>query len=251
MEKKGWTNVTIVEGDACTFQPPEGQATLITFSYSLTMIPDFYGAVDAAASYLDPTNGILGVTDFYVSSKFDFPLRQRTWFRRFFWRCIFDLDGIDIGPERRQYLDHKLCRIWERNGQGPIPYVPKILQAPFYIWLGQSQSIAAHHVEAKVKITAVVVLSYYVLENMWRDPCLFKYNKRCQSINPTEFRNKFSQVEAPPLFPPTFLYTQSWEDPIIDEPYLDIRPTDVCLTLTSGGCNSLNLCLNGAAQVAY
>ena len=33
---KGWTNVHVVEGDACTFVPPEGVATLITFSYSLT-----------------------------------------------------------------------------------------------------------------------------------------------------------------------------------------------------------------------
>ncbi len=32
---KGWTNVHVVEGDACTFTPP-GQATCVTFSYSLS-----------------------------------------------------------------------------------------------------------------------------------------------------------------------------------------------------------------------
>jgi len=32
---KGWTNVHVVEGDACTFAPP-GQATAVTFSYSLS-----------------------------------------------------------------------------------------------------------------------------------------------------------------------------------------------------------------------
>ena len=58
-----------------------------------------------------------------------------------------------------------------------------------------------------------------------------------------------SRVEAPPMFPPTFLYTQSWEDPDADQPYLNIGAADVCLTLTSGGCNSLNLCLEGAAKV--
>ena len=31
------------------------------------------------------------------------------------------------------------------------------------------------------------------------------------------------QVEAPALFPPTFLYTQSWEDPLTDEPHLQVR----------------------------
>lgn len=58
-----------------------------------------------------------------------------------------------------------------------------------------------------------------------------------------------SKVEAPALFPPTFLYTQSWEDPRTDEPYLKVGPGDVCLTLTSGGCNSLNLLLADAKAV--
>ena len=33
---KGWTNVHVVEGDACTWQLPSGQASLVTFSYSLS-----------------------------------------------------------------------------------------------------------------------------------------------------------------------------------------------------------------------
>jgi hypothetical protein len=36
VQQKGWTNVTVVEADACKFWPPEGTATLITFSYSLS-----------------------------------------------------------------------------------------------------------------------------------------------------------------------------------------------------------------------
>lgn len=35
VKARGWTNVTIVEGDACTFKPDE-KATLVTFSYSLS-----------------------------------------------------------------------------------------------------------------------------------------------------------------------------------------------------------------------
>jgi hypothetical protein len=34
--EKGWQNVTVVEGDACTFVPPEGTANLVSFSYSLS-----------------------------------------------------------------------------------------------------------------------------------------------------------------------------------------------------------------------
>ena len=81
------------------------------------MIPPFHGAVDRCLSYLDPVNGLLGVADFYVSSKHDLPLRQMSWARRFFWHATFDTDGISIGPERRAYLDTKLSRVWEMNSQ--------------------------------------------------------------------------------------------------------------------------------------
>ena len=36
VEARGWQNVTVVEADACTFIPPGGRATLVTFSYSLS-----------------------------------------------------------------------------------------------------------------------------------------------------------------------------------------------------------------------
>ena len=50
------------------------------------MIPPFHAAIDRAVSYLDRQEGLLGVCDFYVSSKYDLPLRQMPWLRRFFWR---------------------------------------------------------------------------------------------------------------------------------------------------------------------
>lgn len=37
VEAKGWKNVVVVEGDACTFTPPANEkAHLVTFSYSLS-----------------------------------------------------------------------------------------------------------------------------------------------------------------------------------------------------------------------
>eukprot|EP00195_Chlamydomonas_chlamydogama_P005703 CAMPEP_0202899678 /NCGR_PEP_ID=MMETSP1392-20130828/7850_1 /ASSEMBLY_ACC=CAM_ASM_000868 /TAXON_ID=225041 /ORGANISM="Chlamydomonas chlamydogama, Strain SAG 11-48b" /LENGTH=653 /DNA_ID=CAMNT_0049585927 /DNA_START=166 /DNA_END=2127 /DNA_ORIENTATION=- len=203
VKAKGWRNVHVVEADACTFQPPEGTATLITFSYSLSMIPPFHSVIDGALSYLHP-DGFCGVTDFFVSSKYDLPMRQMSWARRFFWRSIFDIDNIDLGPERRAYLEQKLERVWEINSQGSIPYVP-YLRAPYYIWIGRHRQLghAAHE----------------------------------------------NKVDRPALFPPTFLYTQSWEDPDPDMEVMDINPKDTVLTLTSGGCNALNLILHGAAEV--
>ena len=32
-------------------------------------------------------------------------------------RATFDTDNIDVGPERRAYLDHRLSRVWEVNSQ--------------------------------------------------------------------------------------------------------------------------------------
>ena len=111
-------------------------------------------------------------------------------------RCIFDIDGIDLGPERRAYLEHGAERVWEVNSQGSIPYVP-YLRAPYYVWIGRKPTSGHAPHEAK--------------------------------------------VEAPALFPPTFLYSQSWEDPAPDMKVFNLCDKDVCLTLTSGGCNSLNL----------
>ena len=51
------------------------------------------------------------------------------------------------------------------------------------------------------------------------------------------------ESKIPPGFPPTFLYSLSWEDPREDDKVLDIQPTDTILTLTAGGCNSLDLVL--------
>src|SRR3954471_17126414 len=51
---QGWTNVETVEADATTFKPPCGQVDVITFSYSLTMIPDWFAALENAISILKP-----------------------------------------------------------------------------------------------------------------------------------------------------------------------------------------------------
>lgn len=135
----GWSNVEIVEADVCEFEPDRQPATLITFSYSLSMIPPFMAAVDKALSYLDQEKGIFGIADFYTSLKHDTPTRQHSYICRWFWRTIFDLDNIDLGPVRRQYLEHHLEQVHEENKCGGIPYVP-LLKVPYYIWLGQKRS---------------------------------------------------------------------------------------------------------------
>ncbi|BBN19278.1 hypothetical protein MPTK1_8g09310 [Marchantia polymorpha subsp. ruderalis] len=141
-QTRGWKNVEVVEADVCEFEPESKRATLVTFSYSLSMIPPFMAAVDKALSYLDQAVGILGVADFYTSMKYDSLDRQHGYLTRWFWRAIFDMDNIELGPERRLYLDHTLERVYEENKSGGIPYVP-FLKVPYFIWLGRVRHLGA------------------------------------------------------------------------------------------------------------
>jgi betaine lipid synthase len=71
-DRLGWKNVTVVCQDARAFRLPVddehprigGGADLISLSYSLSMIPDYYNVVDCLSSMLSPF-GIIGACDFY------------------------------------------------------------------------------------------------------------------------------------------------------------------------------------------
>lgn len=81
-----------------------------------TVIPPFFAAVDNARSFVDPA-GLLGVCDFYTAQKYEEKPKKMSWARRFFWRATFDIDGIDLGPERRMYLHHVLNTVYETSSQ--------------------------------------------------------------------------------------------------------------------------------------
>merc|ERR1712193_324016 len=77
-------------------------ADVITMSYSLSMIPEFYPVIDALSSLLSP-NGIVGVVDFYVQSQVDYSGRNYTggvvdrhctFWSRTFWRTWFEIDRV-------------------------------------------------------------------------------------------------------------------------------------------------------------
>jgi S-adenosylmethionine-diacylglycerol 3-amino-3-carboxypropyl transferase len=45
------------------------------------------------------------------------------------------------------------------------------------------------------------------------------------------------------------VYTQIWEDPVVDMAALNVQPSDHIVTIASGGCNALSYLTGGAAQV--
>jgi len=134
----GWDRVSCVQEDVCTFDPGV-PLDLVTFSYSLTMIPDWHRAIAHAVRLLRP-GGVLGVVDFYVSRKFP-PKhgRRHGWLRRLFWRSWFELDNVFLSPDHLPVLMEAVEPVAVSEDAGPVPYVP-LLRAPYYAFVGRKRS---------------------------------------------------------------------------------------------------------------
>jgi S-adenosylmethionine-diacylgycerolhomoserine-N-methlytransferase len=134
--REAWRNVDVVEADACAFRPAEGEADIVTFSYSLTMIPDWYRAVENALAILRQ-GGVLGVVDFYVSRKYPPPGRARhTWLQRNFWPVWFGNDNVWLSQDHLPYLMTQLSPLSLVESCSRVPYFP-FLRVPYYILHGR------------------------------------------------------------------------------------------------------------------
>lgn len=133
---RGWQNVRPIFHDATTFVPEEGQADVVTFSYSLTMIPDWFKAIDQAAAILKP-GGVIGVVDFYVARKHPVAEAARHgWTTRTLWPAWFGVDNVFLSPDHLPYLQHRFETIQLHERRGKLPYMPGV-RAPHYLFLGR------------------------------------------------------------------------------------------------------------------
>jgi S-adenosylmethionine-diacylgycerolhomoserine-N-methlytransferase len=136
---RGWANVETIEADATLFQPPEGAADVVTFSYSLTMIPDWFAAVDNARRLLRP-GGTVGVVDFYISRKYPSDgLRRHRWLTRSFWPAWFRADSIYLSADHVPYLHRRFAPLRFEERRSKVPYVP-FVRAPYYIFVGRKEA---------------------------------------------------------------------------------------------------------------
>ncbi|KAG9124807.1 hypothetical protein FRC07_010149 [Ceratobasidium sp. 392] len=133
---KGWTNVYVIHSDACTFTPPGWSVnvvparfvSLVTLSYSLSMISSYHQLLDRVERMLDPFNGLVGVADFYAARKagglheesIGGTSRACSWLGHWFWQMWFDLDHVDLSPGRRDYLQYKFGTIKVLNGRNDL-----------------------------------------------------------------------------------------------------------------------------------
>jgi S-adenosylmethionine-diacylgycerolhomoserine-N-methlytransferase len=134
---KGWSNVKTLHADATILSLPEGkQADVVTFSYSLTMIPDWFAAIDAAWRMLKP-GGLIGVVDFYVGRKWPEQGRARhAWSTRHFWRTWFDSDNVFPNPDHIPYLQNRFETVSLDEQRAKLPYMP-VVRMPYYRFVGR------------------------------------------------------------------------------------------------------------------
>lgn len=138
-EKNQWSNVEAVTADATTWTPPEGSADVVTFSYSLTMIPDWFAAIDNALRILKP-GGRIGVIDFYVARKYPAEgLKQHKWSTRSFWPVWFSSDNVFPNPDHIPYLRRHFDTAVLKENRAKVPYLP-LVRTPYYQFIGQKRA---------------------------------------------------------------------------------------------------------------
>ena len=136
--ERGWKNVHAVEADATTFAPPEGQADVVTFSYSLTMIPDWFAAVEHAHQLLKP-GGLIGVVDFYISRKYPADgQKKHSGLTRAFWPLWFGHDNVFPSPDHLPFLQRRFAPVELHEERGTVPFLP-LVRVPYYWFVGRKE----------------------------------------------------------------------------------------------------------------
>ncbi len=137
--ERGWNNAEAVEADATTFVPEEGLVDVVTFSYSLTMIPDWFSAIENAIRILKP-GGLIGVADFFVSRKWKEAERVRhSWLTRTTWPVYFAFDNVFPSRDHVPFLLRHFEQVHLEQKRAKVPYLP-LVRTPYYTFVGRKPS---------------------------------------------------------------------------------------------------------------
>lgn len=133
--KHGWNNVVPVHADATTYEPKE-PVDVVVCSYSLTMIPDWFAAIENAIRMLRP-GGLLGVVDFYVSRKHPEPsFTKHGLLTRLGWSTWFGFDNVFLSADHLPMLSRKLETVQLIETRAKVPFLP-IVRVPVYRFIGR------------------------------------------------------------------------------------------------------------------
>ncbi|KAJ9152005.1 3-amino-3-carboxypropyl transferase [Pleurostoma richardsiae] len=304
-DRLGWKNVKVICEDARKFRledyehdlqgsrtstrspssyfsqkrPEHGGADLITMSYSLSMIPDFYSVIDSLGTLLAP-NGIMGVIDFYVQSKVDFGFRNYTggftgrhmnFLGRTFWRAWFEIDRVGLEPARRDYLEYRFGTVLTVNTRNYV-----LGSIPYYIWVGcqkkpfSSSSLPHEIVEY---VDSLVTESPYLAAANAPSALTRAVERTAPEIRSKAFDaavlNLSSNLPLPSFFYQNhhwriyyddqlkkhtqfndeYIYAFTWEDSRVDARILNLKSDDVVLAITSAGDNILSYATQSPARI--
>ncbi|CCC06202.1 unnamed protein product [Sordaria macrospora k-hell] len=262
-------------------------AELITMSYSLSMMPDFFSITDSLESLLAP-HGLIAVVDFYAQSKVDFGFRNYTgglvnrhvgYFGRNFWRSWFDADRVSLEPARRDYLEYRFGTVLTVNARN---YTLGVI--PYYIWLGChkkpfSTSSLPHeiveHIDAiatesprssprlmgKHSSSSATTALAFAVDRTAPEMRSKAFNTAIENISanlplPSFFYQNHhwriyydDQLPKHTQFNDEYIYAFTWEDSREDKELLNLGPDDVVLAITSAGDNILSYLMQSPARV--
>jgi betaine lipid synthase len=297
----GWTNVKVVCQDARAFRLHEhepqayeqkeivsksqavrdldedadaGGAELVTMSYALSMIPEFYSVIDSIDSLLNP-NAVISVVDFYVQNQVDFIGRNYMggaidrhcmWISRVFWRTWFEIDRVNLEPARRDYLEYRFGTILSINARNN--FFNTGIKLPYYIWVGCSKENGAS-TQKLAEIDAAATESPYLsaldlqtgaaqADVELRSKAYESAIVNLQSSLPlpaTWYQNYHWRIHYDSALPKhtrfndSYIYAFTWEDDVADMRLLKPNQNDVVLAIGSAGDNILAFCLENCRRV--
>lgn len=131
-----WNNVKTINADASTFKSDE-KVDVILFSYSLTMMPDWFLSLERAYDNLKP-GGIICVVDFNISRKWVLKNDhiKHNFLTKIFWSSWFSIDNVFLNCDHLPWLETHFKRKFIKQDFGKIPYLP-FFKVPYYIWIGE------------------------------------------------------------------------------------------------------------------
>lgn len=130
-------DIKIVKNDACTYSS-EVKYDVISFSYSLTMMPNWFDAIENARSLLVP-GGRIGVVDFFRPRKNDLSLKEsklNTWILREFVPWWFNHDDVFLSWDHLHFLSSRFKQEHKWIKKEKTAYLP--IKIAHYGFLGRA-----------------------------------------------------------------------------------------------------------------
>jgi S-adenosylmethionine-diacylgycerolhomoserine-N-methlytransferase len=126
-------NIQILHQDVLDFNKTDS-VDLVTFSYSLTMIPNWMAALEKAYQILKP-GGLIAVVDFHIPPK-DSEQVNASFFDNHFWPAWFAWDGVYLSRDHVTDLKNHFSTLFYEQDVHELPYLP-FSKVPYYLFIGQ------------------------------------------------------------------------------------------------------------------